>query len=176
AGVGFLLCALGTPCIYYGTEQGFDGAGEGDWNIREAMFDLSGNTTNALNKESGIYQEIAKIAAIRKKSSVLKFGRMYIRKLSKDGKDFHLPVFTDSLIAFSRMLYDAECVVAYNHSLEHEVEQYVTVNKYFNKDGSSFHYLYGGEGEVHMLKSKDNDRYFIKLKLQPAQFVVLTNR
>ncbi|CAD5265273.1 MULTISPECIES: alpha-amylase family glycosyl hydrolase [unclassified Imperialibacter] len=176
AGVGFLLCALGTPCIYYGTEQGFDGAGEGDWNIREAMFDLSDNTTNALNKENGIYQEIAKIAAIRKKSSVLKFGRMYIRKLSRDGKDFHLPVYADSLIAFSRMLYDEECVVAYNHSLEHEVEQYVTVDKYFNREGCSFHYLYGGKGEVHMLKSEDNDRNFIKVKLQPSQFVILTNR
>lgn len=41
AGVGFLLCALGTPCIYYGTEQGFQGAGEGDWNVREAMFSLA---------------------------------------------------------------------------------------------------------------------------------------
>ena len=25
ARIGFLLCALGTPCIYYGTEQGFSG-------------------------------------------------------------------------------------------------------------------------------------------------------
>ena len=29
---------LGIPCIYYGTEQGFDGAGDNDRYIREAMF------------------------------------------------------------------------------------------------------------------------------------------
>jgi len=37
-GVGYLLCTLGMPCIYYGTEQGFQGAG-GDEDIREAMYD-----------------------------------------------------------------------------------------------------------------------------------------
>src|SRR4029434_6515026 len=36
AAVGYLLCALGTPCIYYGTEQGFSGSG-GDDQMREAM-------------------------------------------------------------------------------------------------------------------------------------------
>ncbi|MBV9850203.1 MAG: alpha-amylase, partial [Armatimonadetes bacterium] len=40
AGVGYLLGALGTPCVYYGTEQGFSGQGDGDMFIREAMFDL----------------------------------------------------------------------------------------------------------------------------------------
>ena len=38
--VGFLLCGLGTACIYYGTEQGFSGQG-GDNQMREAMFDKS---------------------------------------------------------------------------------------------------------------------------------------
>jgi hypothetical protein len=32
------LCALGMPCIYYGTEQGFSGSG-GDNQMREAMFE-----------------------------------------------------------------------------------------------------------------------------------------
>ena len=36
--IGFLLCALGTPCIYYGTEQGFAGMAA-TTQIREAMFD-----------------------------------------------------------------------------------------------------------------------------------------
>ena len=29
---------LGIPCIYYGTEQGFDGHGDNDRYLREAMF------------------------------------------------------------------------------------------------------------------------------------------
>lgn len=38
AAIGYLLCSLGTACIYYGTEQGFSGSG-GDNQMREAMFD-----------------------------------------------------------------------------------------------------------------------------------------
>jgi hypothetical protein len=50
---------LGTPCLYYGTEQGFHGAGESDWSVRESMFSLEDTTLNALNKANKIYQEIA---------------------------------------------------------------------------------------------------------------------
>src|SRR5690606_12206612 len=95
AGVGFLLCALGTPCIYYGTEQGFSGGGQGDWHIRESMFNLADESTNALNKDNPIYREIAAIAAIRLQYSALKFGRMYMREYSSDGKDFYHPFHHD---------------------------------------------------------------------------------
>ncbi len=177
AGVGFLLCALGTPCIYYGTEQGFDGAGHDDWAVREAMFNPDDHTTNTLDKRNRIYQEIAKIANLRKASAVLKFGRMYIRKLSNDGKDFHLPVYEDCLLAFSRMLYDEEFVVAYNDSLTSETEEYITVDRFYNQPGSCFYFRYGDEGEVHVMKNEeDHHRHFIKLKLKPAQFVILSNR
>src|SRR5205823_4927062 len=60
AGLGFLLCALGTTCIYYGTEQGFSGIGQDgndDKSIREAMFDLNTPGKNALNQSCRIYQE-----------------------------------------------------------------------------------------------------------------------
>ena len=177
AGVGFLLCALGTPCIYYGTEQGFDGAGRDDWSVREAMFNPDDHTTNTLDKRNRIYQEISKIAHLRKASAVLKFGRMYIRKLSTDGKGFHLPVYEDCLLAFSRMLYDEEFVVAYNDSLTDETEEYITVDRFYNQQGSSFYFRYGDEGEVHVMKNEeDHHRLFIKLKLKPAQFVILSNR
>ena len=38
AAVALQATTLGIPCIYYGTEQGFDGAGGNDRYIREAMF------------------------------------------------------------------------------------------------------------------------------------------
>lgn len=38
AAVGLNLTTLGIPCLYYGTEQQFDGRGDGDRYIREAMF------------------------------------------------------------------------------------------------------------------------------------------
>lgn len=176
AGIGFLLCALGTPCIYYGTEQGFDGAGPEDFNLREAMFDLDNTTKNALNKSCRIYHEIAILAGIRKASAVLKFGRMYMRKLSVDGSTFSLPTFEKCLLAFSRVLYDHEMVIAYNSSLTEPDEEYILVDPLLNPAGSIFVFIYGRTGSVHVLANEEGNRHFIKLRLEPAQFVVLSNR
>ncbi|MBT1686454.1 alpha-amylase family glycosyl hydrolase [Dawidia soli] len=176
AGTGFLLCALGTPCIYYGTEQGFHGSGEGDWAVRESMFDLQNTQNNALNENNLIYREIANIAHIRETSAVLKFGRMYMREYSNDGKTFHLPVTSDCMLAFSRILYDEEIVVVYNSSLQQEDEEYIGVDSHLNPEGTAFRYCYGGKGKIHVLTNEDGSRHFIKIKLQPMQFVILTNQ
>lgn len=176
AGIGFLLCSLGTPCIYYGTEQGLQGAGEGDWFVRESMFSLDNTTDNLLDNENPIYIEIGKLANIRKESAVLKFGRMYMREFSHDGKAFHLPVTHDCLLAFSRILYDEEMIIAYNDSLAVEDEEYIAVDRYLNPEGAVFRYCYGGHGKVHVLKNEDGTRHFIKLRLSPGQFVILSNR
>lgn len=175
AGMGFLLCALGTPCIYYGTEQGFSGSGAGDWNVRETMFSLEDPLVNALNKDNQIYQEIAKLADIRKASAVLKFGRMYMRETSTDGKTFELPVTHDCMLAFSRILYDEEMLVIYNDSLTQDDEEYIAVDRYLNPEGTVFRYAYGGHGKIHVLKNEDGSRHFIKIKLQPTRFVILIN-
>lgn len=176
AGVGFLLCALGTPCIYYGTEQGFQGKGEDDGAIREAMFSLDDTSTHVLNKENRIYQAIATLAVIRQGCAVLKFGRMYMRESSHNGKDFTLPFHHESMLAFSRILYDEEMLIVYNDSLVHEDEEYIAVDRHLNPEGSVFRFLYGGKGKVRVLRNEDSSRHFVKLKLKPSQFIVLTNR
>ena len=182
AGIGFLLCALGTPCIYYGTEQGFDGSGENDSSIREAMFNLDDQVTNSLNRSSRIYQGISKIASIRKESSTLKFGHMHMRKVSSDGKYFHLPECEKCLIAFSRVLFNQEILVAFNSSTTEEKDEYVTVKRLSaGKSGqplaesSFFNFLYGNTGTVKVLENPDDSRHFIKLNLKPMQFVILSN-
>ncbi|NJM26170.1 MAG: alpha-amylase [Bacteroidia bacterium] len=175
-GVGFLLCALGTPCIYYGTEQGFQGSGEGDWNVREAMFDLSDPSVNALNKDNTLYKEISRLAIIRKHNPVLKFGRMYMRESSHDGKVFQLPVTDDRMIAFSRILYDEEMLIVFNSSTTEHDEEYIVVDRSLNPEGSVFTYCYGGHGKIHVLRNEDESWHFVKLKLEPGQFVILTNQ
>ncbi|HTS45021.1 MAG TPA: alpha-amylase family glycosyl hydrolase, partial [Puia sp.] len=113
AGIGFLLCALGTPCIYYGTEQGFSGSGS-DNNVREAMFDKNTPGKNLLNTNCTIYQEISKIAAVMRSCEPLRFGRMYYREISGNGMDFGLPYGNEYTLALSRLLYGREVLVAYN--------------------------------------------------------------
>ena len=139
------------------------------------MFSLQADHLNALDKSNRIYQQIATIAALRKNSPVLKFGRMYMRELSDDGQSFHLPVYKKCLLAFSRVLYDQEIVVAYNTSLHDPDEEYVLVDPLLNPEGSKFKFLYGQSGHISVLRNEEGNRHFIKLRLEPSQFVILTN-
>ena len=172
-GVSFLLCALGTPCIYYGTEQGFDGSAEGDWGVREAMFSLDDTSRNVLDKSSTIYNGISKVAQFRKESACLKFGRMYICKVSTDGIYFHFPNCKECLLAFSRVLYDEEMIMAYNISSTETREEYVTVGK---KRKGDFKFIHGDTGKIVVETDADETNHFIRLKLKPMQFVMLSNQ
>jgi alpha-amylase len=176
AGVGFLLCALGTPCIYYGTEQGFEGSGEDDSSIRESMFNPDDHISNSLNRSNKIYHGISQIAAIRKKSSVLKFGHMHIRQISSDEIHFHLPECEKCLIAFSRVLFDQEIVAAFNSSTTEEREEYITVKRQAHIEKCFFKFLYGDSGKVKVLHNAVHIGHYIKLSLKPMQFVVLSNQ
>ena len=172
-GVSFLLCALGTPCLYYGTEQGFDGSAEGDWGVREAMFSLDDTSRNVLDKSSTIYNGISKVAQFRKESACLKFGRMYICKVSTDGIYFHFPNCKECLLAFSRVLYDEEMIMAYNISSTETREEYVTVGK---KRKGDFKFIHGDTGKIVVETDADETNHFIRLKLKPMQFVMLSNQ
>lgn len=175
AGIGYLLCALGTPCIYYGTEQGFSGEGAGDEYIREAMFDLNDPSRNFLNQQCAIYREIAKIAALNQKLEALRFGRMYFREISGNGIDFGLPQGQPCTLAFSRLLAGQEILVAYNTSTTESRSDYVIVDNGLQKPGGWMEYLYGAEGAVQVQAHPDpgNSAVFVKLDLKPMQFVML---
>jgi glycosidase len=87
---------LGVPCVYYGSEQAFDGQGGNDRYIREAMF---GGTFGAFRSEhrdffdetSPINAELAAVLGVRKSEIALSRGRQYLRSISADGQQFGLP-------------------------------------------------------------------------------------
>src|SRR5215472_14182637 len=79
---------------------------------REAMFDKA----NLLNTDCRIYQEIAKIANVMRNNEPLQFGRMYFRQISGDGQHFGFPFGFAYTLAFSRILYPDEILIAYNVS------------------------------------------------------------
>jgi alpha-amylase len=170
AAVGYLLCALGTACLYYGTEQGFGGKG-GDDDIREAMFDRDTPGRNLLNRDCTIYREIAAIAAVHHEWAPLRFGRMYYRELSGDGEHFGLPYGTEYTLAFSRILYGREVLVAYNVSGAAR-KDCVIVDAALHEPGDRLTYLYGGFGDVVVEGTTDGTR-FVRLPLGPHQFVIL---
>jgi hypothetical protein len=170
AAMGYLLCSLGTACIYYGTEQGFSGFG-GDNQMREAMFDKATPLRNLLNTDCTIYQEIAKIGEVMRTNEPLRFGRQYFRQISGDGQHFGFPFGFTYTLAFSRILYPNEILVAYNVE-NNDRHDSVIVDATLHADGSSMRFLYGGSGTVRVQTATDGSR-FVKLDLKPHQFVIL---
>ena len=169
--IGFLICALGTPCLYYGTEQGFSGVG-GDTQIREAMFDPTAGTPSLLNTGCRLYQEIAKVAAVMRTSEPLRFGRMYYREISGNGVDFGLPYGTTYTLAFSRLLYNREVLVAYNVSAQPRNDAIIVDATLHGASGSIMTYLYGGTGNV-QVQGPANGPRFLRLSLPPHGFAIL---
>ena len=176
AAIGFLLCSLGTACIYYGTEQGFSGAG-GDANMREAMFNASNPAANSLlNTGCNIYRAIAQIAAVVQTQPALRFGRMYYRPIAgttptdPGGKDFGLPYGSDYTLAFSRLLYGQEVLVAYNVSSRPR-KDYVVIDNTYHQPGDSLTFLYGKTGTVPV--SRIGATVYVQLELDAQQWVIL---
>ncbi len=175
AGMGYQLCALGAPCIYYGTEQGFAGQGPGDIFIREPMFDLQDQKRNYLNPDCNLYQEIASIARIRQHIEALRFGRMYCRQISGNGRDFGFPQEQPCTLAFSRLLAYQEVLVAYNTSTTESHNDYVIVDSTLHRKGDAMKFLYGKEGCVTVQSHPDpgNSSLCVQLELAPMQFVIV---
>jgi len=169
--IGYLLCTLGTACMYYGTEQGFDGSG-GDNQIREAMFDLSKPGKNLLNPQSQIYKSIASIANVMRDQEPLRFGRMYFRQISGDGIHFGFPYGSTYTLAFSRMLYGQEVLVAYNVSAAPRSDC-VVIDASLHNPGDQMACLYPqGMAPVTVQRAPDGT-IFVRLSLNGHQFAIL---
>jgi glycosidase len=147
AAIGYLLCALGTPCIYYGTEQGFSGQGDSDAFIREAMFDLQDAGRDFLNRNCTIYKQISQIAQQFKTLAPLRFGRMYFREISGNGVDFGPPQGHPCTLAFSRILANEEILVAYNTSTIDRRQDFVIVDSVLQGSRSNLKLLYSSHGQ-----------------------------
>lgn len=170
ATIGYLLCALGTPCIYYGTEQGFEGRG-GDLEMREALFDRNATGVNFLNRNCHIYREIAAIASIMRATETLRFGRMYFRQISGDGIHFGFPFGNEHTLAFSRILYGRETLVAYNVSHSRRQDR-VIVDASMHSAGDTMNFRYGKTGAATVQSAPDGPLY-VQLDLEGRQFVIL---
>ena len=114
---------LGIPCIYYGSEQCFDGEGDSDRYIREAMFGgefgaFRSRQRHFFNEDSRASQELARILAIRKEKIALRRGRQYLCEISGDGQDFGLPQMIGnqmlSVVPWMRLFDDQQLLLAIN--------------------------------------------------------------
>jgi glycosidase len=165
--VGVQLTTLGIPCLYYGTEQAFDGTENrhddtieprdsngkipfDDRYIRESMF---GGTFGAFetagchffNPSHPSYLRIAAIARIRNGRDAiaiaLRRGRQYLREISVDGNSFAFPG-AGGMIAWSRILFNQEVLVVLNSNGVASGEAEITVDASLHPVGSEMKVLY----------------------------------
>lgn len=201
--VGTQLTTLGVPCIYYGTEQAFDGT-EGrhdfaieparsfeDRYIRESMFGgtfgaFETNGCHFFDPAHPTYLRIAAIARVRNRADriglALRRGRQYARETSFLGRAFAIPA-SGELVAWSRILFDQEVLVALNtHGTESRGAD-VTVDASLHSPGSAMTFLYQGSWSDAELRNPPLDqtvpvqqsdgRATVRIDLPPAGMAIL---
>jgi glycosidase len=180
---------LGIPCVYYGSEQGFDGNGNGDGAdryIREAMFggEFGAFRTKGVHffdESNQIYQELSKILAIRKKVLALRRGRQYLREISAptDGVKFGVPTMIGgqirSIIPWSRVLSSEEVVLAINTDYNSPSTAWVTVDNLLHQTNAPLTCLYSTDpaqlNQSFQVEAKNGKA--ILLTVPPAGFVIV---
>ena len=138
-GVACLFCLPGIPCLYYGTEQGLHGVGS-DPAVREALWGGPG-----FSQESALYQHISQIAAVRRATPALRYGRFYFRPISGNGQQFGVSTFLNGTLAFSRILMDTEILIVANTDAVNSCSVEVIVDNTLNKPGDQFSVLYSNQ-------------------------------
>ncbi|MGI8912444.1 MAG: alpha-amylase family glycosyl hydrolase [Chloroflexota bacterium] len=207
--VGVQLTTLGIPCLYYGTEQTFDGTEArhdpaiepldehgnvpaADRYIREAMFGGSfGAFATAgchfFDPSHPTYRRIAALARLRGRQDLiglaLRRGRQYRRETTFLSRPFGLPG-AGELVAWSRVLFDQEVVVAVNSHGTQVRGAEVTVDAGLHPPGSILAVRYRGdwtdaqlvntpEGETVPIRRWSDGRTTVRLDLPPAGMAVL---
>jgi glycosidase len=146
---------LGIPCIYYGTEQLFDGEGSGDFAdryIREAMFGgrfgaFRSRDRHFFIEDQPVYRELTKIHEVRRQRAPLRRGRQFLRQISAKGDAFGFPRRIGagpmrSIVAWSRILADDELVCAINTDPDRATTAFVTIDNDLHATGSQLVCLY----------------------------------
>ena len=157
AAIALNALTLGIPCIYYGTEQTFDGAGDGDSSdryIRESMFGgnfgaFRSKDLHFFDETQQVYMETAKILGVRRQNAALRRGRQYLREISGDGVHFGYPSMVGSVmrsvIPWSRIYNNMETLVAINNDVSASRTAWVTIDNDLHQVGETLTCLYSSD-------------------------------
>jgi glycosidase len=114
-GLALLFCLQGIPAIYYGTEQGLQGTlDKDDQHPEQAVREALWGKPNAFDRQSPFYTQIKALGRLREEQPALRFGRLYFRQVSGNGRDFGYSTGIGGLVAFSRVVSDIEVLVVAN--------------------------------------------------------------
>jgi glycosidase len=184
------LTTMGIPCIYYGSEQGFDSGGRPngmDLVLRENMFggrfgSFCTQGRHFFNEDGDLYRALAALIDLRKKLLPLRRGRQALHHVSGDGLSFGLPHRLGdrmrSLVSWSRLFIDQEVLVAVNTDESEAVTAYSTVAPTFRVEGDQFHLVFwyapkpAAPPPSCLTVARTGGPLAVRMSLPPAGFVV----
>ena len=175
---------LGIPCIYYGSEQGFDGQGDNDRYIREAMFGgafgaFRSRQRHFFNEAEPVYQELAKVLSLRKQKIALRRGRQYLRAISGDGQNFGYPHLLGdrmkSVVPWTRSFDDQNLLLAINTDPDQPGTAWIDLDAGMLPASGHFTCLYSSDaaqiGQVLTVQTV-GERQAVRLTVPAAGFVI----
>ena len=181
--LAFLTTTMGIPCIYYGSEQQFDGHGNNDRLIREAMFGgpfgaFESSERHFFNEDNPVYRELAKILEIRKQEIAIRRGRQYLRPISGDGVHFGLPRLMSgvirSVVPWSRIFNNREVLLAINTDFFQPNTAWVTIDSSLHNSDDKLTCRYSADpaqiGKTVSVEPRNGKS--VQLTLPPAGFVI----
>ena len=177
---------LGIPCVYYGSEERFDGSGGSEFAdryIREAMFGgdfgaFRSRGRHFFDEHGGIYQELSQVLALRKTEPALRRGRQFLRQISGDGISFGFPSTVGgarilSIVAWSRILFDRELLCAINTDPGAPQTAWVTVDAGLHAVGDRLTCLHPGTaGPLPSVTVEARNGRAVQLAVPAGGFVV----
>jgi glycosidase len=176
---------LGIPCIYYGSEQFFDGAGDNDRYLRECMFGgrfgaFRTRERHFFSESTWLFRELAKVLQIRRDQLALRRGRQYLREISGNGVDYGLPQMVGSemrsIVPWSRILDRTELLLAINTDIEVARTVSTIVDHDLHQPGTTMRCFYSTEpaeiGRSIATIEKPDGKRVIELTVPAAGFVI----
>ncbi len=191
--LGLNLTSAGIPCIYYGTEQGFNGADKRTGNddsysdvfLRECMFggpfgSLQSTGRHFFSEEHEIYQFIRQVCELRRQHIALRRGRQYLRSVSHTGRDhdFHYPQPIGGhlrwVVAWSRIFADQEYLCAINTDTTQPLTVWVTLDHNINPPGNKMTCLLSTETAQQGAEAvvEGQNRSALRITIPPAGFAI----
>ena len=179
---------LGIPCIYYGSEQCFDGNGEGDGAdryLRESMFGgdfgaFASRGRHFFDESNPVYQQLAKVLTLRKDNIILKRGRQYLREVSgpTDGVNFGLPTMVGGEIRFvvpwSRIFSGKEVLLAISTDYSQSSTAWVTIDDALHNAGDLLTCIFSTDSQQvgQVIKVEPRNGKAVLLTVPAAGFVI----
>jgi glycosidase len=177
---GYLLTAMGIPCIYYGTEQGFDGGSEEDDDyVRETMFGGEWGAFGAreghfFNEGHPLFIAISALAKIRASEPALRYGRQFFQQISDDGHVFREPTTPGGVLAYSRVLDTTGILIVMNLEPEPRTA-FVAVDEVFFPVGADVVNLLT-ENTTRVGNAPDGSAAVVRLETQPREIAILKRK